>query len=831
MPDTEVLDERDVHETPEEERDESLDDEFGEFMDGELCAVDATNDRIDLEDLTEEQVNVLETLSKEASQRDLTSYRIEVRDAWKQRYFYRGNQYLLPGKTGAWVLPRMVLMSGQSYDDHNQETNVYLAFCDTVTAALTAGIPSTRFEAEDPGNPTDITAAEKSDGARKLLERANDMLTLQADLCNYLWTDGRGLFYTHHELDAQRFGWTKSDVDEELSFMPGEDVSNDEGVREPRSQQVIEAFGALETKCPIQAKDIHACDYIKLSREFDITRMKTKYPKYRDEIVASVAPTAQSDYVRLARVSINMGMRPSNMTTDAQTYNATEDLTWCRPSFFQCEGITEKMQQWLLDTFPKGCMVAMVGKTVVEARNESLDDHWTLFHGRPGHGMHRPSLGYPLVPLQEKLNDCMDLVHESFMHLIPRIWLDPRIDADALEKTERKPGQYLKAPKAAEGKTIADNFFAEPQLQLAEGLLVYIEKLFGEFAQFLVGAFPALFGGDTKSNDTASGINSQRDQALGRIGLTWRSIKGGYARTMRQAVQGVGEYQKGRFSGEISVGPGKKEYLEIDPNDLKGNIKCFPDTDENFPESWVVQRAVWNALLAAAATNPVIAKIVSLPKNILVMKDKIGTPELAIPEAASERKQLAEIKELLDTEPMPNPIAQQAAAQIQKLALAQAPPEIMQLAKQKVSTIPQMISSVPIDKELDEHGFEAAAIRTFASSEEGIKAKQAKPKGWLNLKLHYSEHIAAGMEAAANAAANKPPSESINYKDLETADAKSQMLKQAGIHIEQADLEAEIAKEKQEAAAKVALAAAAKSSGAAGAQGSQESGAPKTGGT
>jgi hypothetical protein len=826
MADTEVLDERDAPETPEEEQDESLDEEFGEFMPGELCPVDATNDRIDLEDLDGDQVSVFETLAKEAAQRDLTSYRIEVRDAWKQRYFYRGNQYLLPQKNGAWVLPRMVLMSGQSYDDHNQETNVYLAFADTITAALTAGLPSVRFEAEDPANPADITAAEKSEGARKLLERANDMLTLQADTCNYLWTDGRAVMYTHHVLDAQRFGWTRSDVDEDLSFMPEENESIDEEAREPRSQQVIETGGALEWKLPIQAKDIHACDYAQLSREFDVTFLKTKYPKHRDEIIPSVAPTAQSDYVRLARVSINMGMRPSNMTTDAQTYNATEQLTWCRPSFYQCEGISEKLQQWLLDTFPKGCMVAMVGKTVVEARRESIDDHLTLIHGRPGHGMHRPSLGYPLVALQEKLNDCMDLVHESFMHLIPRIWVDPGIDLDALEKTERRPGQYMKSPKSKEGHGISDNFFAEPQLQLAEGLLVYIEKLFGEFAQFLVGAFPALFGGDTKSNDTASGIASQRDQALGRIGLSWRALKGAYARCIRQAVQGVGEYQKGKFSGELDVGPGKKEYLEIDPNDLKGQIKCFPDTDENFPESWVVQRAVWNALLGQAATNPVIAKIISLPKNWLVMKDKIGTPELSNPEAASERKQLEEIKELLDSVPLPNPVAQQAAAQIQQLQAAGVPPEMLQLAQQKVAGIPPLISSVQVDKALDENVFEAAAIRTFASEPEGIKAKKENPKGWLNLKLHYMEHMTAAAEQAANAAAGKPPSESINYKDLETADAKIAMLKQAGITIDEASLKSELAAEKQ----KEVIAAAAKTSPAAGAGAAPNQGSG-TGGT
>src|ERR1700731_2447031 len=230
-------------ETDEEEGDEGEGLPEVEFQPGELCAVDASDERIELEDLEEDKLAALGELAKEASQRDLTSYRIEVRDAWKQRYFYRGNQYLLTGKNGAWITPKQVLMAGQSYEDHNSETNVYLAFCDTVTAALTAGLPSVRFEGEDPANPKDITAAEKSDGARKLLERANNMLSLQAELANYLWTDGRGLFYTHPEIDAQRFGWTKSDPDESLSFMDDDENENFDEMREPRSQQVIECYG------------------------------------------------------------------------------------------------------------------------------------------------------------------------------------------------------------------------------------------------------------------------------------------------------------------------------------------------------------------------------------------------------------------------------------------------------------------------------------------------------------------------------------------------------------------------------------------------------------
>lgn len=814
MPDTELLDDLE-HKDP----DEGSDDDLGEFLPGELCAVDATNDRIDLDDLTDEQKGCFKILSREVSKRDTTSYRIEVRDAWKQRYFYRGNQYLFEGKNGAWILPRMVLMAGQSFDDHNDETNIYLAFGDTIAAALTAGTPYVRFEAADPSLPADITTAEKSEDAKKLFERANDIQGVMAEMARYLWTDARCAFYTHHVVDAQRWGRTNDDVDEEISFLEGEagdQQGNPTQTGEPRSQQVVEPFGVLETKFPIQVKTIEECDFVQLSREFDVTRLQTKYWQFADQIEASAMPTAQSDYVRLARVSINMGMRPSNMTNDAQTYSATEVLTWVRPTFYKCAGISDELRDWLLEVAPNGCMVAMVGDIVVEARSESMDDHWSLVHARPGDGMHRPSLGYPLTPLQEKLNDAMNLVHESFMHLIPRIWVDPSIDLDALEKTERKPGQYLKSPKSKDGKTIADNFFPEPQIQLAEGLLVYIEKLFGEFAQFLCGAFPALFGGDTKANDTASGISQQRDQALGRMGLTWRNIKSAYARMMRQAVQGIGQYQVGKLSGELDGQNGQKNFLEIDPDDLKGNVKTFPDPDENIPESWAAQRAVWNTLLAMAEKNPVIAKIVTLPKNILVMKDKIGTPELTIPDAAAEEQQLIEIQELINSEPEPNPVYQQAQAVLAHVG--QVMPEALPLAQQKVANISPFISSVPIDKVLNDHAVHMQAIKTYSCERDGMKARVEKPRGWINLQLHYQEHAAA-LAAAQQNTPPKPPSESINYKDLETVDAKIAMLKQAGINVDPTALKAEMDKADQEAAAAAAAKNSPGNSGAGGSSG------------
>src|SRR5262249_27190946 len=156
-----------------------------------------------------------------------------------------------------------------------------------------------------------------------------------------------------------------------------------------------------------------------------------------------------------------------------------------------------------------------------------------------------------------------------------------------------------------------DLFYTEPQIALAEGFFQYMRWLFGECCQFLTGASPALFGGDTEGNDTLGGITIQRDQALGRIGLTWRNMKAAYSTIIRQAVMAAAQYCKGSITGEIPGQDGQTQKIAIDAQDLKGNIRCFPSTDENFPETWVAKRGVWQQIVQTAAKIPALQALLS----------------------------------------------------------------------------------------------------------------------------------------------------------------------------------------------------------------------------
>jgi|HubBroStandDraft_4_1064222.scaffolds.fasta_scaffold00050_8 hypothetical protein len=793
------------------------DEQEQKFQPGELCSVDATDNRVEIADDDEEaeaKRTCIKHLCSRVAQRDMVSRRLEVRDAWKARYFYRGNQHLLDGPKGTLVTPSMVSLGGQSFDDHNDETNIYLGFGDILGAALTAALPAVRFEPEDPTNASDISASENAEKARQLIERNNDMLTVLADLSRYLYTDGRCVLEARHVLDGQRFGYSNPGVteeQEEVAYLPeqGENPTPQEsgqaGTGVPRGSEVITCYGVLESKVAVQSNCLADTSYLQISKEGDITKFKTEYPDKADEIKAGQSPTAESEYERLARTAIMMGMRPSGQNRDSMAHNATKQRTWMRPEFYT-EEEDDDLRNWLYQEFPKGLMAVMVSQTLCEQRNESMDDHLTLIHARSGDGAHRPALGSPVIPIQEKLNDCVELTHESFMHLIPRVWVGSEIDVAALQDAERRPGQYLKAPKVT-GKGTADLFFTEQQIEIAQGMIQYMQWLFGEAPQFLCGGSPALFGGDTQGNNTLGGITIQRDQALGRVGLTWRNIRGGYANLIRQAVQAAATYREETMTGTVP-GQGKQmQKLAIDPNDLKGNIRCFPDQDDNFPESWVAKRAVWNNVIGMAAKNPLLAKVLSTARNMMLAKDKAGLPEMVIPGADSSEKQMGEIQILLQSAPEPNPALQQAQKKIQQAAIeAQQkgipiPPEAAQQAQQQLAQIPQVISTVKLGK-LDDHQSEMNEIETWARSSDGIRAAAEQPEGYENVMTHYDEHAAALKAKQGPPPPPKPPAESINYKDLDPT-GKAQMAAQAGIHLDPNALQAEDQQDKvQELAAK-----------------------------
>ena len=773
-------------------------------------------------DLSKDQLAIVRSMVQKVSERDLAAWREEIIDAWEQRLFDRGFQYLLWSAANGWTFP--ALGTGYNPKDAGSrsmfQANIYNSYEDMIIGALSREFPTTRFEPDDKRNDVDITAAEGADKLKDSVERNIGSRSLIREIDRLLCTDGRVVLETNYTLDAQRFGYESdpegvvpedetipigaegSTPPPESGAQPIEGESQEMGAggnpasppeRQPRGRETIDAHGVLESKLPMKANDLPQCEYAQTSREIQISLARAKFPDKATEINAATAGPGGDNIARLARVNIKLGVENNFITSDSTAYDVTRQVTWFRPSMFFDPIVPVNDREFFLQSFPDGMRVEYMGETFCEARNVGMDDHLTLVHCRAGDGMHRPSLLKWLVPIQKVFNNLLDLANDYLVRGVPMMWMPAGpFDKEAIRNQTRVPGgiDFYQPNPGMFPEGLRNAVFMEEILPFPEQLVAILQWLPGELAQLLTGCFPALFGGDSGSEGVGDAL-MQRDQALGRLGPVWGRIKEGMSNCMRQAVGCLAR------SGQDVIKTLGKESVVIETQSLKGNILCFPETDENFPQTWLQKQARLEQVVELAVTNPMFLQIVDAPENLEILKNAFGLEELTIPQLESSAAQLGEIELLAKSSPQPNPQRMQAEMQIEQMGVTAPPtPEgqaAMQQMQQTVQQIPPMVSSVEIDPEVDDHQIHSQVCLSFMRSPRGRTLKSGtteEQQAYQNVRLHYLEHKKLIPPNAQAGQGQRPPSKSINIKDLPPKEAAMLALS-AGIPATPEDFEAQ----------------------------------------
>jgi hypothetical protein len=185
-----------------------------------------------------------------------------------------------------------------------------------------------------------------------------------------------------------------------------------------------------------------------------------------------------------------------------------------------------------------------------------------------------------------------------------------------------------------------------------------------------------------------------------------------------------------------------------------------------------------------AAKNEQLGEVFFNGANLSFLKQMSGLKDLYIPQAIAHNKQLGEIEVMMKGKRLPNPMKMQATMALQKFQALGVDPQQLQQAQQQIAAMPDLVCSVPIDKDVDDHATEMATCWQFLNGEEGRKAKKNKNAGFMNVRQHFLDHEAAlQAKTAGQGGAAKPPSISINYKDTVATDlgASKQILQKAGI--------------------------------------------------
>ena len=414
-------------------------------------------------------------------------------------------------------------------------------------------------------------------------------------------------------------------------------------LRVPNGQEVITIVGGLELKTPPWAGEMHEYPYLQWNMEVHQARLRAAYPHAADKIGSPVA-TGSQEYERLARLAQSQG-GPLTEGGDFNINLITFQRTWLRPwAFFALDD--KSLRDELLQLFPDGAYVAFAGDTYCESRNENMDDHWRVLHALPGDGSSgRPALGDALISVQERFNTLSNLQIETYEYGIPPIYADSEVlDFDALQNQTAEPGAHYPA-RSKPGQSLAAGFFQPAPAEVPPDLAQHAANLMGPVAQFLTGAFPALFGGAMANNDTAAGYAMARDQAMGRIGLVWRRMKFFHADVMLLAVDCFRRNRPNDVEVTLLGAGAAFESKWIRLADLKGNLFSYPETDEQYPTLWSQQRAVLLQLLGSP--DPAMQAVLSHPENLALVKRLIGLEELVIPDEESRTKQYREIAQLV----------------------------------------------------------------------------------------------------------------------------------------------------------------------------------------
>ncbi|MGB8524819.1 MAG: hypothetical protein WCD43_17790 [Candidatus Acidiferrales bacterium] len=528
----------------------------------------------------------------------------------------------------------------------------------------------------------------------------------------------------------------------EEDFVAAETVTVPSGqtrLRVPNGQEVITIVGGLELKTPPWANEMHEYPYLQWNLEVHQARLRAAYPHAADKIGSPVAPGAQQ-YERLARLSQSQG-GPLTEGGDFNINLITFQRTWLRPwAFFALDD--KSMRDELLQMFPDGAYVAFAGDAYCESRNENMDDHWRVLHALPGDGSSgRPALGDALISVQERFNTLSNLQMETYEYGIPPIYADSEVlDFDSLQNQTAEPGSHYPA-RAKPGQSLAAGFFQPEPAEVPGDLAEHAANLMGPIAQFLTGAFPALFGGAMSNNDTASGYAMARDQAMGRIGLVWRRMKFFHADIMLLAVDCFRRNRPNDVEVTLLGAGAAFESQWIRLADLKGNLFSYPETDEQYPTLWSQQRAVLLQLIGNP--DPQIQAVLAHPENMALVKRLIGLEEFVIPDEESRTKQYREIAQLVAELPL---VKRQDVTSAVNPAFKEA------VASGVDAEI--ILPSIMPDEFADNHAVELEICMRWFSSDAGQVAKIEAPLGYANVRAHALFHRDYLQKQQAAAAAH-----------------------------------------------------------------------------
>ena len=627
--------------------------------------------------------------------------------------------------------------------DVNRAANIYKAHGESIISAVSSSFPHVVFFPADADNADDITAARAKTSLAKLIRKHNglDLLLLHSAFILFnqdfvaCWnrnvTDKKyGIFKTSTILEEdfpdENCEECGSVLEEgycaECNEFSGES-SEKEGFFEEekeagRSRQILEIFGPRQVQISNYAKKMANTPFLVLRRDFSPAELKWKYQEFA-ELIEANTDDSQEYWAR----------SPYNTYSDSESSTAVHTIVWLRPwALGNVSKDHEKLANKLLKEFPTGLRIELVNEMIVKIKEEDLDDFWTISKSPFSDTLHGDPIGRPLVDLQEMVNDVLNFTVDTIGHGVGETFVDPTVlDSEQYKDGYHRPGD-ITGVKARPQENLSNSFYQNKPAQLSgeiDNFSQYLETM----SQLVSGSFPSIYGGKLEGSRTASEYAQSRQQALQRLGSTYKVLKRFVLEMMDRAVT---NFAKNMSEKENFVIRNGSNFINnwIYKSELSGETgEVDIEGGEELPVSWTRIRDTVFELMQNQ--NPLIQAIFADPQNVTILKNIIGIPELILPGETSRDKQWAEIAQLVSEEAIDGK------------------------------------TSIPTNYNLDDDQVELTICQYWINSEQGQFARKTNPAGYENVVLHAQEHQKNLIDKQVQAApeeAGKPKTEELGEK-------------------------------------------------------------------
>jgi len=650
-------------------------------------------------------------------------------------------------------------------DQERKQINVFRAYLESIIAALSVTVPMIKCKPDDADNINDVLTAK---GGTKIAELIYDHIDAPLLWCKALFiycTQGMVAAYNYTDenekygtVDVAKYEDVEQDVtsqscpncgtellsmnddeyDPSNSFSPDSNSNSNSNLantgseitcpecgqqvipqqqtnkvivtrltgvtKQPKSRQIIKVEGGLYVKVPNYARSQADIPYLAYCYETHYSNIYERYPHLRGKLDES-SSNGNDYYERWGRLS-------SQYHTDEPINTPTVRNWWLRPSSFELINDDETRKK-LVKKFKNGTKCVWVNETFAEAKDEALDDHWTITYNPLSEYVHFDPLGKLLVSIQEVTDELTNLILQTIEHGIPQTFADPSVlNFTAYGNMETTPGMIYPA-RAKGGKSLAEGFYTISTATLSQEIEPFANKI-QEMAQFVSGALPSLFGGaQASSSRTAAQYSMSRNQALQRLQTSWKMINYWWKNTFAKVIPA---YIKNMLEDERLVKEQHNSFINvmIRKSELDGKIGAITlaGADE-IPHSWGQVKDTVMQLIQT--NNPQILDAIGSPSNLQVLSDAIGLTDFILPGEDDREKQLEEIQLLLQSAPI------------------EGPPDQAGQPQEQPSIMPEL--------NVDNHKIEADITREWLVSEIGRQTKISNEDGYKNVLLHLSAHI------------------------------------------------------------------------------------------